>query len=72
MSLKILNVVTDKQIGLQWRIQDFPEGGATPKVGVLTYYCEKKCQKLDEKERIWTQKRPWCPPWSTNAILGNC
>ena len=37
---------------LQWRIQDFPQGGApTPKVGVLAYFFG---QKLHENERIWT------------------
>ena len=38
---------------MQWRIQDFPGGGApTPKVGVLTYFCGRK---LHKNERIWTK-----------------
>ena len=62
MSLRILNVVTDKQIGLQWRIQDFPGGGATPKVGVLTYYCEKKLPKTGWKRKNLDPEASMVPP----------
>ena len=50
--------------GDQWRIQDFPGGGApTPKVGVRTYFFGRK---LHENERILEsgggEGRPWRPP----------
>ena len=36
----------------QWRIQDFPEGGApTPKSAIILHIF---CRKLHENERIWT------------------
>ena len=39
----------------QWRIQDFPEGGApTPKSAIILQIF---CQKLHENERIWTPGR---------------
>ena len=45
----------------QWRIQDFPEGGApTPKSAIIFLFF---CRKLHENERIWTPRgaRPWHP-----------
>ena len=48
----------------QWRIQDFPQGGApTPKSAIIFQFFG---QKLHENERIWTPgggggARPWCP-----------
>ena len=47
----------------QWRIQDFPWGGANSQ---KCYYFSIFCQKLHENERIWTPRggaRPWRPPW---------
>ena len=36
----------------QWRIQDFPQGGApTPKSPIIFQICSRK---LHENERIWT------------------
>ena len=36
---------------IQWRIQDFPGGGApTPKVGVLTIFFAENCMKTEEFE----------------------
>ena len=37
----------------QWRIQGFPWGAQTPKVGVLTYFFGRK---LHENERIQTPR----------------
>ena len=37
---------------IQWRIQDFPQGGApTPKSAIIFQFF---CRKLHENERIWT------------------
>ena len=48
---------------LQWRIQDFPQGGApTPKSAIIFQFFPRK---LHENERIWTPgggTRPWHPP----------
>ena len=46
----------------QWRIQDFPRGAQTPKVGVLTFFC----RKLHENERIRT---PLDPPMIIYALF---
>ena len=47
----------------QWRIQDFPEEGAsTPKVDVKSYYLAIFPQKLHEIERIWTHWGPLLDP----------
>ena len=45
----------------QWRIQDFPQGGANSQ---NCYYFSHFCRKLHENERIWTPggARPWGPP----------
>ena len=47
----------------QWRIQDFPQGGApTPKSAIIFQFYPRK---LHENERIWTPgggARPWRPP----------
>ena len=52
-----VTVVTSEPIfiGIQWRIQDFPEEGApTPRGGgAPTYDFAKFSQKLHEIERIW-------------------
>ena len=36
----------------QWRIQDFPDGAPTSKVGALTYYLPNFSRKLHENEKI--------------------
>ena len=51
-------------IYLQWRIQDFPQGGApTPKIAIIFHIFTENCM---ENERIWTPggggARPWRPP----------
>ena len=58
--------------GTQWRIQDFPDGGApTPEGGAPTYYLTNFSQKLHENEENLTQRggraslRP--PPRSANG-----
>ena len=47
----------------QWRIQDFPQGGANSQ---NCYYFSHFCRKLHENERIWTPRGgrvPGAPPW---------
>ena len=42
---------------VQWRIQDFPDGGApTPEGGAPTYYLTNFSQKLHENEENLTQR----------------
>ena len=50
------------ELHIQWRIQDFPRGGANSQ---NCYYFSHFCRKLHENERIWTPgggARPWRPP----------
>ena len=42
--------------GQQWRIQDFPEEGASTPVGAPIYDSGSFSRKLHEIERIWM---PW-------------
>ena len=76
MSAKRMKLHTDEEIankrGKQWRIQDFPDGGApTPEGGAPTYYLTNFSQKLHENEENLTQRggraslRP--PPRSANG-----
>ena len=61
--VSILFITTD-----QWRIQDFPEGGAWTLQGGREH--AKFSRKLHEIERIWTPRggvRPSRPPRSANA-----
>ena len=55
---------------LQWRIQDFPEGGAWTLQGGREH--AKFSRKLHEIERIWTPRGgacvPHAPPRSANAL----
>ena len=46
----------------QWRIQDFPRGGANSQ---KCYYFSIFCRKLHENEQIWIPRggaHPWLPP----------
>ena len=56
-------------VSLQWRIQDFPQGGApTPKSAIIFQFFS---QKLRENERIWTPRGarvPGAPLRSANAL----
>ena len=47
---------------MQWRIQDFPQGGApTPKIAIIFQIFAKNCMKM--KEFGPPGGRPWRPPW---------
>ena len=46
----------------QWRIQDFPQGGApTPKIAIIFQKFAKNSMKM--KEFGPPGGRPWRPPW---------
>ena len=46
----------------QWRIQDFPEGGAPTLRGAPTYYLPNFSGKLHENEEILAEKWGRAPP----------
>ena len=47
---------------MQWRIQDFPQGGAsTPKIAIIFQIFAENCMKM--KEFGPPGARPWRPPW---------
>ena len=49
---------------IQWRIQDFPQGGApTPKNAIIFQFFAKNCMKMKEFGPQGGGARPWRPPW---------
>ena len=47
----------------QWRIQDFPQGGApTPKSAIIFQFFAKNCMKMKEFGPPGGGARPWRPP----------
>ena len=61
-----------KENGIQWWIQDFPNGGRQPlNLGQKSIIWQDCCCELHENERNWTEK--WAhvrgvPPRSANGI----
>ena len=54
-----------KDIGeyIQWRIQDFPQGGApTPKSAIIFQFFPENCMKMKEFRAPGGGARPWRPP----------
>ena len=58
---------------LQWRIQDFPQGGApTPKSAIIFQFFAENCMKMKEFGPPGGGARPWRPPldppmiWATH------
>ena len=48
---------------MQWRIQDFPQGGApTPKIATIFQFFAKNCMKMKEFGPPGGGARPWRPP----------
>ena len=48
---------------MQWRIQDFPQGGApTPKSAIIFQFFAKNCMKMKEFGPPGGGARPWRPP----------
>ena len=52
------------QVGhTQWRIQDFPQGGApTPKIAIIFHIFAENCMKMKEFGSPGGGARPWRPP----------
>ena len=49
---------------MQWRIQDFPQGGAqTPKIAIIFQIFAENCIKMKEFGPPGEGARPWRPPW---------
>ena len=76
---KVRNIICVKKpnfMYVQWRIQDFPEGSPTPKVGVQTYYFAilfaENCMKIKEFGPPVGTSVPGTPLESANACLCPC
>ena len=55
---------------VQWRIQDFPQGGApTPKSAIIFQFFPKNCMKMKEF-RAPGGARPWRPPLDPPMMCG--
>ena len=60
-------------IRVQWRIQDFPQGGApTPKIAIIFQIFAENCMKMKEfgppGARIPGTPPPWIRQWSVATI----
>ena len=50
-------------VGFQWRIQDFPQGGApTPKIAIIFQIFAKNCMKMKEFGPPGGGRVPGAPP----------
>ena len=57
-------------IHCQWRIQDFPQGGApTPKSAIIFQFFAEKCMKMKEFGPPGGGARPWRPPLDPPMIV---
>ena len=60
-------------IRFQWRIQDFPQGGApTPKSAIIFQFFAENCMKMKEfglRGGNSNYARPWRPPWIRQWIF---
>ena len=49
---------------IQWRIQDFPQGGApTPKSAIIFQFFAENCMKMKEFGPPGGARVPGTPPW---------
>ena len=49
---------------VQWRIQDFPQGGApTPKIAIIFHFFAENCMKMKEFGLPGGARVPGAPPW---------
>ena len=49
---------------MQWRIQDFPQGGApTPKIAIIFHIFAENCMKMKEFGPPGGARVPGAPPW---------
>ena len=54
----------------QWRIQDFPQGGApTPKIAIIFQIFAKNCMKMKEFGPPGGGARPWRPPLDPPMVI---
>ena len=54
---------------VQWRIQDFPQGGApTPKIAIIFHIFAENCMKMKEFGPPGGGARPWRPPWIHQCV----
>ena len=54
---------THLRVSDQWRIQDFPQGGApTPKIAIIFQIFAENCMKMKEFGPPGGGARPWRPP----------
>ena len=59
------------ELSIQWRIQDFPDGGApTPKLGLFSNFFAENCMKI--KEFLPPGGRPFRPPLDPPMVLQYC
>ena len=55
--------IQHNSIHYQWRIQDFPQGGApTPKIAIIFHIFAENCMKMKEFGPPGGGARPWRPP----------
>ena len=55
-------------MGYQWRIQDFPQGGApTPKIAIIFHIFAKNCMKMKEFGPPGGARVPGAPLGSANG-----
>ena len=55
---------------VQWRIQDFPQGGApTPKIAIIFHIFAENCMKMKEFGPPGGGARPWRPPLDPPMLL---
>ena len=54
----------------QWRIQDFPQGGApTPKNAIIFQFFAENCMKMKEFGPPGGGARPWRPPLDPPMVI---
>ena len=58
---------------IQWRILDFPQGGApTPKIAIIFHIFAKNCMKMKEFGPPGGGARPWRPPLDPPMLSLTC
>ena len=59
-----------KNILWQWRIQDFPGGGApTPKSAIIFQFFAENCMKMKEFGPQGGARVPGAPPWIRQCLV---
>ena len=61
--IKVWLTTKKRQLAIQWRIQDFPQGGApTPKIAIIFHIFAENCMKMKEFGPPGGGAHPWRPP----------